>query len=485
MTERSGFYTADSPVADPYVYSTEEFAEMQTQGHWRDGVCLGILNELEVLPVGGNKYVRVNTGEATLRGQWYQNDTFKDIQIPDHAGVSRTDRIVVRWNNVNRVTTTERLAGAEGSATPPILTQNYKIWEMPLAKVYVSNVNLTTDDVAEDRVFSQPYSRTFQRNFNLIENSNGLTIGGSTEPWVTVDGALTQSGVQARWGAYSLRFAASAIDGYMRQTIIKEMLIANRPHYVVAWVYVQAGNCTMEISTDTISGLALKWTLESHTGAAAWARLYGTFVPTGLEDIYLDFIAQGAADVFFVDMIQMLEGGSSELYVPGGPRDYAQKTVFVPCVEGYNVGATAKIERATAEGWLTSPAQECGFYANWNIPYDYQPGTDILIYPIISCAAAGGANVVYVKQTVNYAYWGNCWNTGEESVGYVTSAPGNVCTVRAVNEVQITLSGASSGDTLFLQFDRDGADGLDTFAVDYLVVGFLIVYEQRDHLARG
>ena len=485
MTERHGFWTADSPVADPYVYSASEFAEMQTKGNWRDGVCLGVLNELEVLPVGGNKYVRVNTGEAVLNGQWYQNDSFKDILIPDHAGTSRTDRIVVRWDNVDRVTTVERLAGTEDSTTPPELTQNYKIWEISLAIVYVSNANLTTDDIAEDRIFCQPYARTIQRNFNLIENSNGLTIGGSTEPWeIMIVGALVQSNVQQRWGPYSLRFS-STWGGHMRQTIPKEMLIANRPHYVAAWVYVQGGECTMRISTDTTNGLASEWTHETLTAAAAWTRLYGTFVPTGSEDVYLDFIGTGAVNIFFVDMVQMLEGGSHELYVPGDDIDYTQRTVFVPCVEGYNVTISAKIPRGTAQGWITQGPQYTRFAGNWNVPYDYQSGTDILIDVIVSCSGGGGANVVYVKQIVNYAYWSECWTTGEESIGFVTSAPGNVCVVQAVSEVQITLTGSSSGDTLFLLFDRDGGHGSDTFAVNYLVVGFLITYQQRDNLARG
>ena len=128
MAEISRFWDCDAVPAEPYIYDSDEFAETR-RGRWRPGVLLGKLNECAVTATGA-KSVYVATGEAIIRGVWYRNNAQKTISIPDHAGVSRTDRIILRYTLATRTIEAVRLAGAEGSTAPAALTETANVYEI-------------------------------------------------------------------------------------------------------------------------------------------------------------------------------------------------------------------------------------------------------------------------------------------------------------------------------------------------------------------
>jgi len=307
MTELSRFWDCDAVPAEPYIYDSDEFAETR-RGKIRPGVLLGKLNECKITATGA-KSVYVDTGEAFIRGVWYRNDTQFTISIPDHAGVSRTDRIILRYTRATRTIAAVRLAGVEGSTTPAALTQTANVYEIPLAIVYVTNVDLGSSDIAEDRVFSQPYARTIQQNVNLV--TNGHAPHARTDDWTGTNLTLTTSDVQQHWGYYSFLGSCTAANGYAQYTIPIEKMVAGRPHYVRIWVWAISGTVKLDIA-----GCAGEFPRERTSAAASWALLEGTFVPSAGTDVNVRIIGVEADAQFYFDAVLCLLGGSYDLYIP-------------------------------------------------------------------------------------------------------------------------------------------------------------------------
>lgn len=306
MAEHSRFWDCDAVPAEPYIYDSDEFAETR-RARIRPGVLLGKLNECRVTATGA-KSVYVDTGEAFIRGVWYQNDTQFTISIPDHAGVARTDRIVLRYTRASRTIEAVRLAGTEGSTDPPALTQTDNVYEIPLAIVYVTNVDLGSSDIAEDRVFSQPYARTIQQNVNLV--TNGHAVYGFTTDWTATNATLTTTDTKHHYDEYSFYVANSAAGGYAQYTVPIEKMEAGRPYYVRVWVWAESGTVRLDVS-----GCAGEFPVERTSGAAAWTLLEGTFVPAA-SDVNIRLIGVEDTAKFYFDAVLCLRGGSYDLYIP-------------------------------------------------------------------------------------------------------------------------------------------------------------------------
>lgn len=140
MTERSRFF--NSYGADVRQYSAADFAEVFKR-FLANGVIRDVANELAV-SAGAGVSVNVDTGEAMVKGYWYQNDASLNVALaaPD-ATNPRIDRIVVRLDLTAavRLVTVEALTGVPaGSPSAPALTQNGTTWEESLAQVQVAAV---------------------------------------------------------------------------------------------------------------------------------------------------------------------------------------------------------------------------------------------------------------------------------------------------------------------------------------------------------
>ena len=128
----------DSTLDDPRKYDAEEFAE-----YFRQILIDGIFNggtNLQVTCDGTNMNVKVNEGYGWIKGYLYKADNLGvDLQL-DTADVvhDRIDRIILRWDKVNRYIKAFVLKGIPASIpVPSELTRNDSLYEISLAQVRV------------------------------------------------------------------------------------------------------------------------------------------------------------------------------------------------------------------------------------------------------------------------------------------------------------------------------------------------------------
>lgn len=122
-------------------YSAEEWDDVWEHMFGSDannGVIPGWLEELEV--TGAASPVTVHTGRAMVKGKWYETDADVTIAVPTPAGATRTDYVILRSDYTAQTIRAVLLQnGAEGTGTPPALTQtDGTMWEIPLAEIAIT-----------------------------------------------------------------------------------------------------------------------------------------------------------------------------------------------------------------------------------------------------------------------------------------------------------------------------------------------------------
>lgn len=150
MAEWSGFFNSED--GDVREYGAEVFAEYFAN-FIKDGVY--VKDNTLSLPVtaGSGLSVNIGVGSAWIKGYTYKNDNLlnKSISPPD-AILNRIDRVVLRFDEVNRRITSEIKTGIFGSSpNPPSLTNTSTIKELSLAKVIV-NKGATTVSIVDERL---------------------------------------------------------------------------------------------------------------------------------------------------------------------------------------------------------------------------------------------------------------------------------------------------------------------------------------------
>lgn len=128
----------DSTIDDPRKYDADEFAEYFRQ-ILTDGIFNGGTN-LQVTCDNSNMKVKVNEGYGWIKGYLYKVDIEGMDLLLDNADVTndRIDRIVLRWDEVNRYIKAFVLKGVPAaSPIAPSLTRNDDIYEISLAQVRV------------------------------------------------------------------------------------------------------------------------------------------------------------------------------------------------------------------------------------------------------------------------------------------------------------------------------------------------------------
>ena len=109
----------------------------------RGGVSPDYLNELAVS--GASSPVAVASGAAVCYGFVYFSDTSVNVNIPTPSGATRIDRVVLRVDWSAQTVRITRVAGSEGSGTPPALTQSVgTTWDVPLAQVSITTGGVIT-----------------------------------------------------------------------------------------------------------------------------------------------------------------------------------------------------------------------------------------------------------------------------------------------------------------------------------------------------
>lgn len=136
---------------------TQEYGEAEIRASFksmfRSGVRVHEDGTLDLVPTQSGQTVSIGTGIAFIDGSWHWNRSVKTISFNSPSSWPRIDRIVVREDCGNKVTTLTVLEGTESATpTPPVLTQNEDVlYEISLAQVRVeTNGSITMTDERAD-----------------------------------------------------------------------------------------------------------------------------------------------------------------------------------------------------------------------------------------------------------------------------------------------------------------------------------------------
>lgn len=133
---------------------TQEYGEAEIRASFksmfRSGVRVHEDGTLDMALTQSGQTVTVGTGIAFIDGSWHWNRSAKTISFNSPSSWPRIDRIVVREDCGNKVTTLTVLEGTESATpVPPVLTKNEDVlYEISLAQVRVETsgaINLTDE----------------------------------------------------------------------------------------------------------------------------------------------------------------------------------------------------------------------------------------------------------------------------------------------------------------------------------------------------
>lgn len=166
MAESSLFW-AGTTTGDAGPYSDDAFSDFVRKTFLQDrtlqGPIQGYLGQLAV--TGATSPVAVATGAALVDGKFYENTASLNVVVPSPVSATRIDRIVLRKNFAGQTIRVTRIAGTEGSGTPPAITQTEgTTWDVQLAKVSITTAGLIT--ITDERSFC------YTANVNVWRSDN-------------------------------------------------------------------------------------------------------------------------------------------------------------------------------------------------------------------------------------------------------------------------------------------------------------------------
>lgn len=149
MAEYSGFF--NSIVGDVREYSAAEFAE-----YFSKFISDGVYSENEQLGLrvtADGMNINVATGAAYISGYIYKNDTILTRPVePADSMLNRIDRLVLRFDEVEREIKAEVKTGSYSSSpAPPSLENTGTVKELSLAQIRV-NAKASTVQVTDERL---------------------------------------------------------------------------------------------------------------------------------------------------------------------------------------------------------------------------------------------------------------------------------------------------------------------------------------------
>lgn len=131
------------------VYSSDDFAAMFA-GFWGDGLIPNVATCLLVEPIENSFAVVVNSGDAFIKGRFYQNTNDNQFTLTSGNGQERIDFIALRYDKEKRKVYLKVLEGAEGEGSPTF-AQSDTLFDILLAKVTIpANAQYLTDEMVED-----------------------------------------------------------------------------------------------------------------------------------------------------------------------------------------------------------------------------------------------------------------------------------------------------------------------------------------------
>ncbi|MBT2722321.1 hypothetical protein [Bacillus sp. ISL-46] len=146
------------PFSNSPILDASQWSKMAQK--WLDtGVLKGSLNELQVYADSTGMQVKVKSGQAYLKGHFYESDAEEVLAIGTADTTNpRIDCVIVR---LDWVANTIQLAVLQGvpaaTLSAPALTQNTSRWEISLAQVRVNaNVStITSGNITDERTYER------------------------------------------------------------------------------------------------------------------------------------------------------------------------------------------------------------------------------------------------------------------------------------------------------------------------------------------
>jgi hypothetical protein len=245
MAESSYFWTGAS-IGDHGAYTADQFSDfirsLFTTNPAVQGVLAGYANKLNVTNPAGNT-IRVDTGLALVDGKVYENFVAinTDIVTPS-AGNNRYDLVVLQKDWALQTVRLAILTGVE-DPTPavPTVTQSYPtIWEIALAKVYITDAGvITLTDLREYTRFAMP----------LVHRRQGggadWTISGVVNYTPSLTGMQAGSAVISLIGDANGTVSVNFPAAFNQAPIV--LATCDSPDYIVAVYNITASLCLISI----------------------------------------------------------------------------------------------------------------------------------------------------------------------------------------------------------------------------------------------
>lgn len=191
MTEYSRFFDGTS-------YTEAQFNEVINRIVKNDGILYEGSGLQVIQHTAPAMSVDVGTGEAFIKGAWYQNTAAKTMTIETADPTNpRIDRIVLRLSwSANSIVLAVLKGTAAASPSAPTLTQTSGTWELSLAQVRVAAgaTSIVTANITDERLTAycgwaacNIGAMYIQDNGEL--NANGYRIKGLADPYDIQDAA--------------------------------------------------------------------------------------------------------------------------------------------------------------------------------------------------------------------------------------------------------------------------------------------------------
>lgn len=157
------------------------------------GVIRGFGNDFLVYGDSTGMQVKVDTGEAWLRGHFAKSTSVKTLPIASNAtGSTRKDLVVLRADFVNNRVEVDVITGTTTAPTP---TTNSAIWETALGVVSVPNgaVTITAGNVAASRTYTTVAAKYIQTTPQTLSSTTYATMTFQGTELETADVVLNTS----------------------------------------------------------------------------------------------------------------------------------------------------------------------------------------------------------------------------------------------------------------------------------------------------
>jgi len=138
-----GMFDFSEGDTDIYQYTSAEFSKL-IKSLTQNGVSTIFGSSFETAANGLS--LTVGSGSAFIEGRYGYNKAETNLMLDaETASLQRIDRIVLELNTVNRTIELKVIKGTAASvATPPTLTQNELIYQLPLYSALITNGSTVT-----------------------------------------------------------------------------------------------------------------------------------------------------------------------------------------------------------------------------------------------------------------------------------------------------------------------------------------------------